>query len=65
MQFSLTEEQDMTRSAVREFAESEVAPGAGKRDELEQFDRKLFDKMGKLGLTGIPVSERYGGAGGD
>ncbi|MEV5028070.1 acyl-CoA dehydrogenase family protein [Paenibacillus sp. LPE1-1-1.1] len=65
MQFSLAEEQEMTRSVVREFAESEVAPGAGKRDELEQFDRKLFDKMGKLGLTGIPVSERYGGAGGD
>ncbi|MDQ8733599.1 acyl-CoA dehydrogenase family protein [Paenibacillus sp. LHD-38] len=65
MQFSLNEELEMTRSFVREFAESEVAPLAGERDEREQFDRKLFDQMGKLGITGIPISERYGGAGSD
>ncbi|WP_054024770.1 acyl-CoA dehydrogenase family protein [Bacillus sp. FJAT-28004] len=63
MQFSISDEQEMTRSVLREFAESEVAPKAVERDEKEQFNRSLFDKMGQLGLTGIPIDELNGGAG--
>ncbi len=61
MNFVLTEEQEMTRKMVRDFAENEVKPGAEERDDKEEFSRELFDKMGELGLTGIPWPEEYGG----
>ncbi len=61
MNFVLTEEQEMTRKMVRDFAENEVAPGAEERDDKEEFSREIFDKMGELGLTGIPWPEEYGG----
>ncbi len=66
MNFQLTEEQNLIRDMVREFAETEVAPTAKIRDEEERFDRALmFDKLGELGLTGIVFPEEYGGAGAD
>lgn len=65
MNFLLTEEQEMTRKMVRDFAEKEVKPGAGERDDNEQFSREIFDKMGRLGITGIPWPEEYGGGGCD
>jgi butyryl-CoA dehydrogenase len=65
MQFKLSEEHEMIRDMVREFALKEVAPTAAERDEKEEFDRSLFDKMGELGLTGIPWDEEWGGAGAD
>jgi butyryl-CoA dehydrogenase len=65
MQFRFSDELEMTRAAVRDFAENEVAREAGERDERERFDRKLFGAMGSLGLTGIPWPERFGGAGSD
>ncbi len=61
MNFVLTEEQEMTRKMVRDFAEKEILPGADERDDREEFSRELFDKMGELGLTGIPWPEEYGG----
>ncbi|HOB87099.1 MAG TPA: acyl-CoA dehydrogenase [Bacillota bacterium] len=65
MNFLLTEEQEMTRKMVRDFAEKEIKPGAEERDEKEEFSREIFDKMGELGITGIPWPEEYGGAGSD
>jgi butyryl-CoA dehydrogenase len=65
MNFLLSEEHLMIRKMVRDFAEKEVAPTAAERDEEERFDRSIFDKMGELGLTGIPWSEQYGGIGAD
>ncbi len=65
MKFVLTEEQEMTRQMVRDFAEKELRPGAEERDDREEFSRAIFDKMGKLGLTGIPFPEEYGGGGCD
>jgi butyryl-CoA dehydrogenase len=65
MNFHLTEEQEMLRKMVRDFAEAEVAPTAAERDEEERFDRSIFEKMAELGLTGIPWPEKYGGAGAD
>ncbi|WP_366921694.1 acyl-CoA dehydrogenase [Metallumcola ferriviriculae] len=65
MKFELTDEQQMLRDMVRDFAENEVAPGAAERDENEEFDRSLFDKMAELGLSGIPFPEEYGGADAD
>ncbi len=65
MDFKLTEEQQMMRNMVRDFAENEIAPTAAERDEKEEFSRASFDKMGELGLAGIPFPEEYGGAGSD
>ncbi|WP_336785550.1 acyl-CoA dehydrogenase family protein [Paenibacillus sp. MMO-177] len=65
MRFQLDEEYELTRAAVRDFAESELTPGAADRDELERFDRSLFDNMAAMGLTGIPIAEQWGGAGSD
>ena len=65
MNFQLTEEQEMLRKMVRDFAEKEVEPTAAERDEEERFDRKIFDKMSELGLAGIPWPEEYGGIGSD
>ncbi|MDR3630944.1 MAG: acyl-CoA dehydrogenase [Desulfocapsaceae bacterium] len=66
MNFELTEEQNLIREMVREFAEKEVAPSAAQRDEEEHFDRALmFDRLAELGLTGIVFPEQYGGAGAD
>ncbi|MED4879348.1 acyl-CoA dehydrogenase family protein, partial [Anoxybacillus geothermalis] len=65
MNFQLSEEHEMLRKMVREFAENEVAPTAAERDEEERFDRSIFNKMAELGLTGIPWPEEYGGIGSD
>jgi butyryl-CoA dehydrogenase len=65
MQFTLSEEHEMIRKMVRDFAINEVAPTAGERDEEERFDREIFDQMAELGLTGIPWPEEYGGIGSD
>ncbi|SFI67810.1 acyl-CoA dehydrogenase [Thermoflavimicrobium dichotomicum] len=65
MQFRLSEEHEMMRKMVRDFALKEVEPTAAERDEKEIFDRSIFDKMGQLGLTGIPWPEEVGGSGAD
>ena len=62
MDFNLSDEHKMMRKLVREFAEGEVAPTAGERDEEERFDRSIFESMAEIGLTGIPWPEEYGGA---
>ncbi|MCP8617405.1 acyl-CoA dehydrogenase [Salirhabdus salicampi] len=65
MNFELTEEQQMLKKMVRDFAKNEVEPTAAERDEEERFDREIFDKMANLGLTGIPWPEEYGGIASD
>ncbi len=62
MNFQLSEEQEMIRKMVRDFAENELRPTAAERDENEYFDMEIFKKMAELGITGIPWSEKYGGA---
>ncbi|MBM7585224.1 alkylation response protein AidB-like acyl-CoA dehydrogenase [Bacillus pakistanensis] len=65
MRFQLTEEHEMIRKMVRDFAKNEVEPTATERDEEERFDMEIFKKMAELGLTGIPWPEEYGGIGSD
>ncbi|OAS21605.1 acyl-CoA dehydrogenase family protein [Paenibacillus oryzisoli] len=65
MDYSLSEELEMIRAMVRDYAAGEVAPTAALRDEEERYDRHIFDTMGGLGLTGIMVPEEYGGLGSD
>lgn len=65
MNFKLSDEHEMIRKMVRDFAKNEVEPSAAERDEEEVFDRTIFNKMAELGLTGIPWDEKYGGIGSD
>jgi len=63
MHFELTDEHNLMRQMVREFAEKEITPGIQERDETEHFDRTImFDRLAELGLTGIVFPEKYGGA---
>ena len=61
---ALSEEENMFRDAVREFAESEVRPHVQAMDEAAQLRPDLISKFFELGLMGIEVPEAYGGAGG-
>ncbi|WP_411681728.1 acyl-CoA dehydrogenase [Clostridium thailandense] len=65
MNFTLTEEQELVKQMVREFAENEVKPLAAEIDETERFPMETVKKMAKYGMMGIPFSKEYGGAGGD
>ncbi|MFH0798881.1 MAG: acyl-CoA dehydrogenase family protein [Pseudomonadota bacterium] len=65
MDFNLTPEQSMLRSAVREFAEGEIAPRVEELDLSEKFSCELTRKMAGIGLFGITVDPKYGGQGMD
>ena len=63
MNFELSEEQQMIREAVRDFAELEIRPIAQELDEKAEFSLDLTKKMGELGLFGMYLPEDYGGQG--
>jgi short/branched chain acyl-CoA dehydrogenase len=63
--YELTDEQQLLRSTVREFAETRVAPVAEELDRESRFPYELVSEMAELGLMGIPIPEDYGGAGAD
>ena len=65
MNLQLTEEQQLLQRTVREFAEAEVKPLAKELDETARFPRETFRKAAELGLTGIAMPEKDGGAGMD
>ena len=58
----LSEDQEMIRDMVREFAENEVAPQAAKIDEEHSFPLDTWNQIVELGLTGIPFPEEVGGS---
>lgn len=59
----LSDEEAMFRDAVREFAESEVAPRVARMDAVGDIDSELISMLFDLGVMGIEVPERHGGAG--
>ncbi|MBM6616782.1 acyl-CoA dehydrogenase [Bacillus suaedaesalsae] len=61
MDLRFTEEQEMMRKMVRDFAQGQIAPFV-ERMEAGEFPHEILKKMGELGLMGIPVPEQYGGA---
>ena len=63
MDFRFTEEQELLRRTVREFAEKEIAPRSRKMDETQEFPRDLMHRIGEMGMLGIFFPPRYGGAG--
>lgn len=64
MELRFTQEQEMMRNMVRDFAEKEVIKEIPKMKN-HQFPEDTIKKMGELGLMGIPVPEQYGGSGMD
>jgi butyryl-CoA dehydrogenase len=65
MDFELTDEQQLIREAVREFAEAEVTPIAAEIDRDHRFPRELLPKLAEMNLMGMPYPEKAGGAGAD
>ena len=64
MDFSLTEDQKMLRTMVRDFAEKELEPIAAEIDEAATFPAESIRKAAEIGLMGIGYPEKYGGSGG-
>jgi alkylation response protein AidB-like acyl-CoA dehydrogenase len=60
--FRPTEEQELLRRTVREFAEAEMRPHVMEWDEAQHFPMDLLPKFAALGLLGIQFAEEYGGA---
>ncbi|CUA93515.1 isovaleryl-CoA dehydrogenase [Thiomonas bhubaneswarensis] len=63
LDFQLGEDINALREAVRDFADTEIAPRAAEIDRTDQFPMDLWRKFGDLGLLGVTVSEAEGGAG--
>jgi butyryl-CoA dehydrogenase len=63
MNFAPTEDHELLRQAVRDFAEKEARPTAAHRDEAMEWPAALVRTMGQLGFLGVAVGEEYGGAG--
>ena len=63
MDFRLTEEQELTRRTVREFAEREIATRSRTMDETQEFPRDLMLRLGEMGMLGIFFPPEYGGTG--
>jgi butyryl-CoA dehydrogenase len=65
MRFELTEEQELFRKTVRQFAAKEVAPHAARVDEEAAFPEHAVRGLADLGLMGVAIPSEYGGAGTD
>ena len=63
MDLRASDDQEILRRTVREFAEAEIRPHVMEWDEAQQFPMDLLPKLASLGLTGIQFPDEYGGAG--
>ncbi len=63
LSFELSEEQELLRNEVRRFAEERIRPGLEERERNHAFPSEILSEMGELGLLGMLVGERFGGAG--
>jgi butyryl-CoA dehydrogenase len=65
MDFALNEDHRMLQQSIREFADEVVAPTAEERDQAATMPPELLQQLAELGLFGIAIPEKYGGAGMD
>jgi alkylation response protein AidB-like acyl-CoA dehydrogenase len=65
MDFSLSEEQEILKQTVRNFAEKEILPIRQELDEKEEFSYEITQKMFDMGFFGIVIPEEFGGMGMD
>ncbi|PSQ15338.1 acyl-CoA dehydrogenase [Halobacteriales archaeon QS_8_69_26] len=65
MDFDLPDEHRMIRDEVRRFCEEEIEPIAQEIEDEHRYPAEVFDQLGQLDMMGVPISEEYGGLGGD
>jgi butyryl-CoA dehydrogenase len=65
MNFDLSPEQKLIQDTARDLAAREILPRAAEIDRKHEFPKKIFARLGELGLLGIMVPEKWGGGGGD
>ena len=65
MNLDLTDEHELLRRTVRDFAVERVGPVAEELDREHRFPYELVKEMAELGLMGMTIPEEYGGAGTD
>ncbi|WP_336339034.1 acyl-CoA dehydrogenase family protein [Haloarcula brevis] len=65
MEFDVPAEHRMIRDSVREFCENEIQPIAQEIEDEHRFPAELFEALGELDVMGVPISEEWGGLGGD
>ena len=63
MEFLLTEEQEMLKESIRNFAQKEIKPLVKEYDEKGDWPEELTAKLGEMGLLGIVIPTEYSGAG--
>src|SRR5919199_2235679 len=63
--YTLTEEHELLRKAVRELAEDKIAPRAAEIDETGEYPWDVHEELKRADLLAIHVPEQYGGAGAD
>ncbi len=63
LQLGLDESLELLRQTVQQFSEKNIAPIAAQIDEMDEFPRNLWPKLGELGLLGITADSQYGGVG--
>ena len=65
MDFDLSDDHQLLRQTVRDFAEERIAPVAEELDREHRFPYEIVEALAELGLMGIPIPEEHGGGGGD
>jgi short-chain 2-methylacyl-CoA dehydrogenase len=63
--FELSDDHQLLRQTVRDFAEERIAPVAEELDREHRFPYDIVEALAELGLMGIPIPEEHGGGGGD
>jgi alkylation response protein AidB-like acyl-CoA dehydrogenase len=63
LDFTLSEEQEIVRKTVREFAETVIGPRVRDMDEKQEFPRDIMRQLGEMGFLGVVIPPEYGGAG--
>lgn len=65
MDMHFTDEQEMMRKVVRDFAQKEIQPAIARMEKEDRFPVEIVEQMGELGFMGIPIPTEYGGSGMD
>ena len=65
MEFDVPAEHRMMQDSVREFCENEIKPIAQDIEDEHRFPAEIFEALGELDVMGVPISEEWGGLGGD